>query len=136
MKKLLFIILSLLIVSCSSDKKENISNEPTIEGKWLVYNNVTFNQMIELEDGKIKEYGCPNLPDGECDISFWLSFDGNFFSDCQTYLFENNVYKRTNCVGTKIEQYPTFECDGNVIKWQGNFFNWVRLEGNTANCEY
>lgn len=72
------LVLSLSIFTCcSSENQEEIDDSIEIEGNWLVYNGTTFNQMIELSNGSMKFYGCTNLPDGECDVVFWRSFDGD-----------------------------------------------------------
>ena len=67
----LFVLSLSIFTFCSSENQEKIDDSIEIEGNWLVYNGTTFNQMIELSNGIMKRYGCPNLPDGECDVVFW-----------------------------------------------------------------
>lgn len=130
------LVLSLSIFTCCfSENQEEIDDSIEIEGNWLVYNGTTFNQMIELSNGSMKLYGCTNLPDGECDVVFWWSFDGDPYLDCQTYSIEDNTFTRTNCVGNVFLEYPTYECDGNKITWRDDSkFNWLRLNGDIDNC--
>jgi len=106
-------------------------NTYQIEGKWKPEG--FSNTLYILADGKQYTYYCVNQ---NCDSLFntYEAADGNHIPNPHDYSLNNDTLIIDLNFGNTFNSPIQFDCDGNIVEFQSNGSQWIRLNTNLNDC--